>query len=275
MKKLFKAIKSILKKCWNNSNNIINIASIIIAIISLLLSYNAINVSEIALEITSKGTEPIIEMDIDYWNENLNIRNRSHKYYQISSVNYGKIRFIGIMDSYGDNSKINYVYIPEKYTGIKLEHGHTTGTDMSDKNIKKYNKSLKLSLNDAIQNESDSVNAIENTIKDLCEEKGYFYWDVSPNYTYYYIEVNFKDIYGHRDALYYIYKYEYGSTWQLYKIDKEEYIKYMSEVYQNTDKDNIISNLFDKDSFEIFDNTIFKDYYYDSYFPVYQKYGIQ
>ena len=275
MKRILKPIKLFLKKISKNSNHIINVISVGVAVASLLISYNAINVSEIALEITSKGTEPIIEMDIDYGNEILKIRNRSHKYYQISSVNYGKIRFIGIMDSYGDNSKINYAYIPEKYTGMKLEHGHTVGTDMSDNDIKTFNKKLNLSLSDTIQNESDRVNAIENTIKDLCESKGYLYWEVSPNYTYYYIEINFKDIYGHRDSLYYMYKYEYGSTWQLYKVGKDEYIKYMNDVYQNTNEDYIISNLFDEDSFEVFDNTIFKDFYYDSYFPMYQKYGIQ
>ena len=57
-----------MKKIWPVIDKIIIVLSLLVAVISLLISINAFTVSEIALEITSKDTEPIIEMNIDYYN---------------------------------------------------------------------------------------------------------------------------------------------------------------------------------------------------------------
>lgn len=245
----------------------------IVAITSLLIGFNALQVSEIALEISSQNTEPIIEMKIDYSNGIVNIKNKSHKYFQISNVNYGKVRFIGVMD---DRERISHVYIPEKWTGITLEHGHTVGTDMSDGDIKRYNKNLTLKLDDAIAlNEKSNAEDIESAVKERCLSSKYSYWDVSPYYTFYYIEVSFKDAYENRNDSYYIYKYEYGSIWQLYKLSKEEYIKLIENVYQDINSERIISDLFNEDNFELITNTEYINYYYDIYFPLYQKIGIE
>ena len=192
-----------MKKIWILINKLNIPLSFFIAVISLLISINALAVSKIALKISSKDTEPIIEMNIDYDNDTIELKNKSHEYYPITNVNYGKVRFIGILDN---NDGISYVCLPENYTTMTLEHGHTVGTDMSDENIKKLNKKMKLSLDkdDSLWCQTDNINAIEETIINMCESKNCAYWDVSENYSYYYIEIKFKDSYGNRDSMYYI-----------------------------------------------------------------------
>lgn len=256
-------------------DNFIKIISVLCTILSLFLSWEAIRVSEIAFQVASNGTEPIIDLDIEYWNDKITIRNKSHKYYQINNVNYGEIIFIGIMD---DDSYFNHVYIPGANTSITLEHGHTTGTDMPDKYIKKYNKKLMLELRDEDTIEKcpariEFNNELQRDIIERCETQGYHYWGVSHNYTYHYIEINYKDAHGTRDSMYYIYKYEYGSTWQLYKLEKDKYYDYMSQVYaEGVNKEDIISYLLDRENFELINNTEFIDYYY-MYRPLYEKIG--
>ena len=261
-----------MKKIWSVIDKIIIVVSLLVAVISLLISKNAFTVSEIALEITSKDTEPIIEMNIDYDNDTIELKNISHEYYAITNVNYGKVRFIGVID---DNDGISYVCLPENYTTMTLEHGHTVGTDMSDEDIKKFNKKMKLSLDkdDALCCQTYNINAIEETIIDMCESKNCAYWDVSENYSYYYVEIKFKDSYGNRGSMYYIYKYEYGSTWQTYKVDEEEYINKISEIYKEINVDNVISTIFSKENFKNIEETEYINYYYDVNSPLYHKVG--
>lgn len=268
MRKLCDFIKSRLS--W--INNSINFISLALAVFSLFISWDALKVTEIALEIASKGTEPIVEMNIDYNEDRINIKNKSHKYYQITNVNYGKIKCIGVMSN---DEKVNCVYLPENYTTITLDHGHTVGTDMSDEDIKKYNKELSLNLNedDGFFSKTDEINLIENSVREMCESKNCTYWDVSSYYDYYYIEIKFKDAYGNRNSLYYIYKYEYGSTWQLYKVEAQEYQNYMTEVYSDINSEKIISDLFAEGNFKGFWGSIYENYYYDVNIPIYQKVG--
>lgn len=261
-----------MKKIWSVIDKIIIVLSLLVAVISLFISKNAFTVSEIALEITSKDTEPIIEMNIDYENDTIELKNKSHEYYQITNVNYGKVRFIGVLD---DNGGISYVYLPENYTTTTLEHGHTVGTDMSDENIKKFNKKMKLSLDkdDSLWCQTDNINAIEETIINMCESQDCEYWGVSANYSYYYVEIRFKDSYGNRDSMYYVYKYEYGSTWQTYKVEEKEYINKMNEVYKEINVDNVISTIFSKENFKNIEETGYINFYYDVNSPLYKKVG--
>ena len=134
----------------------------------------------------------------------------------------------------------------------------------------KYNKEFLLSLSDESKSDwgivvdnQNEINGIENSIRGLCDSSDeYEYWEVSPNFDYRFIEVYYTDVYGNRNSQYYIYKYEYGSSWEKYKLSEDEYINYIFDVKTRFSADTITEVLTDKNSFCDLKDTKYNNFYY-------------
>ncbi len=94
--------------------------------------------------------------------------------------------------------------------------------------------------------------------------KSYFFRD------YYYIEIYYLDAYGNRNTQYYIYAYEYMNTYQLFKMNKDEYYEYTKYVHDDFNK-----NANDYLEYLLSDDAIVKDksskIYNGDYYQRYNK----
>ena len=267
MEKYIGFIKSNSCKIKNALSALATLCSVITAIVSVVMAKQALDVSVIALKSSSQDAEPILDINIDWWNDTIDVKNLSSDIYQIYHVNFGLIRTIAICDSDGG---INSVELEDRLTSMNLEHGHTEGTDCSDEDAKKYNKEFLLSLsNDSksnwgiIVNNQDTIDSIEQNVRNLCDSsEEYVYWGVSPHFDYRYIEIYYTDVYGNRNSQYYIYKYEYDSSWKIYKLSEEEYLEYISNVISGFSEESVMEILFDKNKFLDMEVTKYKNYCY-------------
>lgn len=267
MKKIIDFLKEEQKYIKPLFSALVTLCSVITAVASVIISKQALDISEISLKNSSKDAEPILDMDIDWSSDTIRVKNLSSDIYQINHVNFGLIRTIAIMDS---SYQINSVELEDKLASMNLEHGHTEGTDCSDEDAEKYNKEFLLSLSDEsksnwgiIVNNQDEIDEIENVIRGLCDSSDeYEYWEVSYNFDYRFIEVYYTDVYGNRNSQYYIYKYEYGRSWEKYKLSEDEYINYVSDVETQFSADSIKELLTDKNRFCDLEDTKYNNFYY-------------
>lgn len=214
-----------------------SVLSLIIVAISLIISIQSYGISEIAIKQSSSATEPLLTFDIDCRNDTVNVKNETSSIFQIYHVNFGRIQTIAILET--DNyDKFSIIALEDRVQSMNLEHGHTTGTDTSDEDAKKFNKSFDLSLADVNDsqwamwtNNTEFIKRLEEKVIELCDRDNmYEYLDKSPSYDYRFIEIYYMDAYKNRSAQYYIYKYEYSSSWRLYKLSEQEYLKYVEDV---------------------------------------------
>ena len=249
--------------------------SLYIAKQSLDISEQALKVSQIALKSTSSKTEPIMDIDVDWDNDIISVTHETSDMYQIHDVSYGMVRTIAIVD---DEVGISSVEVMEKSIGLNLEHGHTTGTDCSDEDAKKYNKEFELDLSDTVCNNTKGLDKLQRRVENRCNKsKQYNYWGVSPHFDYWYIEFVYSDIYGNIKSQHYIYKYEYSTSWRIYKLDQKQYNKYTKNIIYdygksygsiNSQNDEIIELLFSKKNFKKMENT--KYHNFDEWFALSQ-----
>ena len=264
-------IKKIFEKNKENIKRIISvfvtICSVVTAVASVIIAKQALDISEITLKSSSQNSEPILDMDIDWQTDTLHIKNLSSNIYKIYHVNFGLIKTIAIVDA---DLKINGVELEDMLTSMNLEHGHTTGTDCSDEDAERYNKEFVLRLSDTsesdfgviVDNRSET-DKIEKSVRNLCElSEEYNYWNVSPNFDYRFIEIYYEDLYGNREAQYYIYKYEYSSSWKKYKLNEEEYIDYVSGVMTKFTEESIVQVLSDKNRFYDMEDTKYNNFWF-------------
>jgi len=260
---------------------IIAIVTISISIYSFKISKEALKTADDSLKLSDLGyksnsayVEPILNIDIDWNNDTLQVHHETSDVYQIRNVNFGLIRTVAV----SSGNKILSVELEEITTRMNLEDGHTTGTTCSKEDAARYNKDFTLSLkNQEVSNwginfsNVDICNQIEDDVKKRCDnDLKYKYWGVSTNFNYRYIEIYYSDIYGNIKAQYYIYKYEYASSWRLYKLSEAEYLKYISNVIIPSKKQEIEDKLFSELYYNEFSDDKYENFY-NWYEPQYWK----
>jgi hypothetical protein len=235
--------------------------SLIISAVSLISAIQSYRISEIALKQSSSSTEPLLTFDIDYWNDTISVKNETAEIFQIYHVNFGKIQTIALYDA-KDYDKISVITLEDKVQSMNLEHGHTTGTDTSDKDAEKYNKSFELSLDaDANTkwamwtNNTEFIEDLENEVNMICERDNKYSLITSvPFYDLNFIEIYYMDAYKNRSTQYYVYYYEYSSSWKFYKLSETEYLEYIADVMtidtnNASEKQVLIDLLFSESNF--------------------------
>lgn len=240
----------------------VTIISIYIAIQSLNISKESLNISRIALN------SPIIDINVDWENDRIFVKNETNELYKIKRVLYGKVRTIAIMTD--DSNKISSVELHEEDNAIYLERGNNVEMSCSEEELEEYNKKFELSLGEKWSPEStDRLNKLEEKLEKKCEEENFQYWVVSPNFHYCYIEIVYSDVFGNTDCQYYIYKKEYSASWRIYKLSKEEYKKYTKNILYNytydfgeinVENNKIMKKLFSNENFRLFDKTKYRNF---------------
>lgn len=256
-----------IKRFWKNKKDviqstcrtIITICTIVTAILSVFIAKKALDVSEIALKASSTAIEPILDIDIDWYNDKIEVTNETDDIFQIKDVTFGSVRTIAV---FPDNlDEISSVEIQENCTGFNLEHGHTLGTDCSDEDAKKYNKKFRLDFDTEYADRSTNrLDLLEKSVQEECDSNSYIYWGVSPNYHYRYIIIEYEDVYGNRRCQYYIYKCEYTTTWRLYKLTEEQFERYTESIIYEYDEEEIIKKLFSSENLKDFDKTKYRSF---------------
>lgn len=241
---------------------LLSVISFIIVVISLIISIQSYRISEIALKQSSSITEPLLSFDIDYWNDTVNVKNETADIFQIYHVNFGRVQAIAIKEI-NDQERYSILALEDRLQSMNLEHGHTTGTDTSDEDAVKYNKSFDLSLADnnssiwAMRtNNTEFIENLENRVIQICDtDDKYEYLDISPYYDFRFIEVYYMDAYKNRSSQYYVYVYEYAQSWRLYKLTEEEYIEYVEDVMVirriEDEEQRLLDYIFNQNNFEI------------------------
>lgn len=257
-----KAIKKFLKEKKSDIKNIcrilVTMCTIVTAIASVILAKKALDVSGIALKTSSSATEPILNMDIEWDNDKITVVHETSDIFQIRYVTFGLVRTIAVMS---DDAVISSIEVQEKSTGLNLEHGHTTGTDCSDEDAEKLNKKFKLQLDTGYSNaNAEKLDLLEEKVRERCDASPYSYWEVSPYYNYRYIIVDYIDVYGNRRSQYYIYKYEYTTSWRIYKLSEEEFEKYTESIMYRYDETELLDKLFSNSNFKSLENTKYCSY---------------
>lgn len=258
-------IKNILHKIWNACKIqcqkikkicglLVTICTLVTAVASVVIAQQALEVSKIALKTSSSATEPILDIDVDWYNDEIEVKNETYDIFQIKDVSFGLVRTIAVIQNDGD--KISSVEVEENSTGFNLEHGHTTGTDCSDADAEKYNKKFKLSFDqDNSECLTSNLDLLEEKIEKDSKSYSCNYWGVSPNYNYRYIIVEYEDVYGNRRRQYYIYKCEYATTWRMYKLSEKQFDNYTQSIIYNYDENKILEKLFSASNFKQFEHT--------------------
>lgn len=226
---------------------------------SLDVSKQATDISNIALRISSTDTEPLFYLKIDKNNNKLSIQHETHEIYRIKYVKFGKVKTIAIMKS--PSEEISGVEILQKYGEMPLIKGRSENVGgCSEEEAIKYNKQLEFSLDDFYFDNTRVINQMTKKVKKDCKNnKNIHYWGVSRDFAYYFIEVIYSDAQGNLDSAFYIYKKEYMTDWNMYKISKEDYFNYTKNIisYNGTKKEEkkIIDELFSDISFKKFEES--------------------
>ena len=236
---------------------------------ALVISYQALQLSQLTVKTSSKMTEPIISIEIDDSDDSIIIRNETNEIYQILHVNFGHIYPICVTNS--EYTIIYAIEIPRFMAERSLERGETTGTDTSPEEAKKENISMEINR-EKWDYGTDSHSLIENVRLEIAKQiKSDTDLYLHENYyPYYYVQIFYKDTYGNRNVQYYIYQPEYGSVYQLYKMSKDDFYEYTKYVVNENNKpSSYYSELLFSDvrTYTYNETKYARFYYYDRYNP--------
>lgn len=230
---------------------------------SLDVSKHATEISDIALKISSLNTQPIFNINVDRKNDKLTIKHDTHEIYKIKYVSFMKVRTIAVITD--DSNYINGLEVLEDNIEMPLMQGRSKNVGgFSEEECKEYNKKLEVSLSTKENykiKEIEGLDRLEEKIKKECKNhKNIHYWGVSPDFNYYNIKVIYSDAQGNIDYAYYIYKKEYMTDWNLYKISEKENESYTENIlykYNETNKEDkkIIKGLFSNKNFKSFEDS--------------------
>lgn len=273
-------IKKIHKqKCQTNSSHkknkpyakIINLLgfliTLIISIISLVIAYNSMKISNLMYKSNSLVSEPIINVTVNANEEILYLQHSTWDIYQILHVDFAKVVPIMVSQFKDKTSKMSVIEIQEKIVRENLERGHTIGTDTPPKVASAKNKKLELRMEHAFKetNKQSLIGDIHKEIKLMIDDNSNLYFNQN-HYPYYYVRIFYKDIYGNRYEQFYIYQITYGSANQLYKMNEEEFHQYTKFLIDERDKSSkeLTDILLSNDNFIDIKNTKYYNYYYDT-----------
>ena len=234
---------------------------------SLIISKQATEISDLALKTSSLNTEPIFEVNVDEKTDKLSIKHETHEMYRIQYVSFGKVRTMAIMKL--GSSDISGIEIEEKYGEKPLIEGRSENVGgCTEEEAEKLNKQLDISLDEDYMNEKKlQIDQMEKKINKECEKnKNIHYWEVSPDFNYYFIEIVYSDAHGNLNSVYYVYKKEYMTNWKTYKITREEYKRYTKDVlsdYNGRKKDDekIIDKIFRDENFKKLEDSKYDEYW--------------
>lgn len=253
IKEFWKREQLLIKKSYSI---LVTLCTVVTALASVIIAKQALEVSEIALKSTSSTTEPIINIDVDWHNDKITVAHETSSVFQLKYITFGSVRTIAIMKN--DTSMISSIEIQEGCTGMNLESGHTVGTDCSEEDAQKYNKSFELQLE--YGDVRKEIDALQDNVYKKCEELGCSYWGVSPHYDYRYIVIEYVDVYGNRRNQYYIYKDEYATSWRLYKLSEEEFERYTESIVRSIDEQELLGQIFTQSNFKNFEETKYRGF---------------
>lgn len=210
--------------------------SLVISMVALVISIKALNYDN--LSIILSATEPILNIELDEYKNNITISNKTYKIFDIRHVTFGKARPFALYNSYDilDNKLYRVIDVPFLETHFNLEEGHTEETNMNSKEAAIYNKKMYLELDkyNTIFSEETLYNAkryIEENITLYTSE----YLPVYKFYDYFYLIIHYTDKYGNRGIQFYIYNHEYANTIKKYKLSQEEFYSFISQMIQSTE----------------------------------------
>lgn len=229
---------------------------------SLTTSKRALEISELALKTSSLNTEPIFEVKVDYKTDKLSIKHETYEIFKMKYVRFGKVRTIAVMNH---DSDISGIELQEKYGEKPLTEGRSKNVGgCTEEEAREYNKELEISLDlDHMNEETLLIDKLEEKIKKECEKnENIRYWEVSPDFNYYYVEIVYTDAQGNLGSVYYVYKKEYMTDWGTYKITREEYKRYIKDVSEYNEEDgDIINKIFNYRNFKRFEDSKYDEFW--------------
>ena len=240
------------------------ILGIIIAILTLFVTYKSLKLTDKALQVSSaayKATDlsvkisaltsvPLFKIDFCGYEPNVIITHLTNELFQINQMNFGMVGYIHCSKNVGNNELLHYIAIPIYYNSINLERGHTEGTDVPPEDAKKYNQYLNLKECDYNGGVVDNSSYFEEISKkfdaalsnNLNYDRGSYIL-----HPFKFLAIYYNDIFGKRDSIYYLYQYQYGASFEMFKLTKEEFYKYFRHVEDDYFGRNVLDFDYDKD----------------------------
>ena len=267
------------KDVFGKINGIVSLLAIIIAILTLFATYKSLKTTDKALQISEAAykatdlsvkisaltSEPLFQIDFCGYELNVIITHLTHELFQINQINFGEVCYFHCSENINKDELLHYIAIPLYYNSVNLEHGHTEGTDVPLEDSKKYNQYLNLEecdYNGGAVDNSSYFEEISNKFDEVIEntpnyDRGSYFL-----YPFKFLEIYYSDIFGKRNSIYYIYQYQYGASFEMFKLTKEEFYIFFNHVEddyfgrnvlefdydKNTVIEDIINNIFDKSS---------------------------